>query len=113
MEKAALILMSLESVRAGEFIREKEQINIQARLSRKAHLEKPLAVQSAPANVLDMIDCLRRINSHLTSLGYAIVRNVPRSGEAEGKITQIEEKALSSADPEAKGNEKRALLDER
>ena len=113
MEKAALILMSRESVRAGEFIREKEQINIQARLSRKAHLEKPLAVQSAPANVLDMIDCLRRINSHLTSLGYAIVRNVPRSGEAEGKITQIEEKALSSADPEAKGNEKRALLDER
>jgi hypothetical protein len=37
-----LILMSRESVRAGEFIREKEQINIQARLSRKARLERPL-----------------------------------------------------------------------
>jgi len=113
MEKAALILMSREPVRAGQFIREKEQINIQARLSRKARLEKPLAVQSAPANVLDMIDCLRRINSHLTSLGYAIVRNVPRSGQAEGNITHIEEKEISPAEFEPKRDEKRALLDDR
>ena len=109
MEKAALILMSREPVRAGQFIREKEQINILARLSRKARLEKPLPVQSAAANVIDMIDCLRRINSHLTSLGYAIVRNALQSGQAESQIAQIEEKDMSPTDHEATGEEKRAL----
>jgi phosphate:Na+ symporter len=113
MEKAALILMSREPVRAGQFIREKEQINIQARLSRKAHIEKPLPVQSASANVIDMIDCLRRINSHLTSLGYAIVRNALRSGEAEAQIAQIGEKEMSPTELEFKGEEKRASLDGR
>ena len=112
MEKAALILMSREPVRAGQFIREKEQINIQARLFRKAHLGKPLSVQSAPANVIDMIDCLRRINSHLTSLAYAIVRNAHRSpGEAEGQIAHIEQRETSPAELEPKADEKRDLLD--
>jgi len=112
MEKAALILMSRETVRAYQFIREKEQLNIQARLFRKARLEKPLPAQSASANVLDMFDCLRRINSHLTSLGYAIVRNVLRPGETESKVTQLEEKEVFSADFERKGAEKRSLLDD-
>jgi phosphate:Na+ symporter len=110
MEKAALILMSRDPVRAGQFIREKEQINIQARLSRKARLEKPLSVQSAPANVIDMIDSLRRINSHLTSLAYAIVQNALRSGEAKGQIAQIEQRVTSPAEFEPKGDEKRAPL---
>ena len=112
MEKAALILMSRETVRAYQFIREKEQLNIQARLFRKARLEKPLPAQSASANVLDMFDCLRRINSHLTSLGYAIVRNVLRPGETESKVTQLEEKEVLSADFERKEAEKRSLLDD-
>jgi phosphate:Na+ symporter len=111
MEKAALILMSREPVRAGQFIREKEQINIQARLSRKAHLEKPLPMQSDSANVIDMIDCLRRINSHLTSLGYGIVRNALRSGEDEAQIVQIGEKEMSPTELEPKADKKRDLLD--
>src|SRR6516225_8254202 len=75
IEKATLILMSRDSRQAEEFIREKEQINVQFRLSRKAHLEKPLTAQNAASNVVDMINCLRRINSQLTSLAYAIVQD--------------------------------------
>lgn len=33
------------------------------------------------SNVVDMMNCLRRINSQLTSLAYGIVRDSPRSGE--------------------------------
>ena len=75
------MLMSREPRLGEEFIREKEQINGEFRRSRKAHLEKPLSVQSASSNVVDMINCLRRINSQLTSLAYAIVRDSTRSGE--------------------------------
>jgi phosphate:Na+ symporter len=81
IEKAAAILMSREPRLAEEFIREKEQINVESRRSRKTRLEKPLSVQSASSNVVDMINCLRRINSQLTALAYAIVRDSTRSGE--------------------------------
>jgi hypothetical protein len=36
--------------------------NIEFRRSRKARLEKPLFAQSASSNIVDMINCLRRIN---------------------------------------------------
>jgi phosphate:Na+ symporter len=81
IEKAAALLMSREPRLAEEFIREKEQINVESRRSRKTRLEKPLSVQSASSNVVDMINCLRRINSQLTALAYAIVRDSTRSGE--------------------------------
>ena len=81
IEKAAAMLMSRESRLAEEFIREKEQINIASRRSRKTRLEKPLSVQSASSNVVDMINCLRRINSQLSSIAYTIVRDLTRSGE--------------------------------
>jgi hypothetical protein len=47
----------------------------------KTRLEKPLSVQRASSNVVDMINCLRRINSQLTALAYAIVRDSTRSSE--------------------------------
>jgi Na+/phosphate symporter len=81
IEKAAALLMLREPRLAEEFIREKEQINVESRRSRKTRLEKPLSVQSASSNVVDMINCLRRINSQLTALAYAIVRDSTRSGK--------------------------------
>ena len=104
IERATAILMSREPRLAEEFIREKEQINIRFRRSRKARLEKPLSVQSASSNVVDMINCLRRINSQLTSLAYSIVRDPTRSGETTGHSPELEEAwpAEESAKPEAK-----------
>jgi Na+/phosphate symporter len=93
IEKATAILMSREPRLAAEFIREKEQINVEFRLSRKARLDKPLSTQSGSSTVFDMIDCLRRINSQLTSLAYGIVRNTTPPGEthAHGSGTEMEE----------------------
>jgi len=51
-----------------------------------------------------MINCLRWINSQLTSLAYAIVRDSTRSGETTGHSPELEEAWLAedSAKPEAK-----------
>jgi phosphate:Na+ symporter len=110
MEKATRILMSREAHLAQQFIREKEKINVQTRLFRKARLEKPLSLQSASANVVDIIDCLRRINSQLTSLSYSIVRDSVRSGKADGRIAQSEGEELSSAESGAEQEEKHDLV---
>jgi phosphate:Na+ symporter len=90
IEKAAAMLMSREQRLAEEFIREKEQINVESRRSRKTRLERPLSVQSASSNVVDMINCLRRINSQLTSLAYAMVRDSIRSGKTPAHSPEIE-----------------------
>lgn len=90
IERATVILMSRETNLAEQFIREKEEINIQFRKSRKAHLERPLAVQNASSNVFDMINCLRRINSQLTSLAYSLARDSLPAHEANGHSPDIE-----------------------
>lgn len=106
IEKATALLMSRDPGSAEEFIREKEQINVQFRRSRKSRLERPLAVQSASSNVVDMIDCLRRMNSQLTSIAYAIVRDSTQSGETpvHNPEPELEEgwTADDSPKPEAK-----------
>jgi phosphate:Na+ symporter len=81
IEKAAALLMSHDPRLAADFIREKEEINLESRRSRKMRLEKPLAVQNASSNIVDLINCLRRINSQLTSIAYNIVRDSTRSGK--------------------------------
>ena len=81
IEKAAAILMSREPHLAEALIREKEEINVEFRRSRKLRLEKPLSVQSASSNVVDMIGCLRTINSQLTSIAYAMVRDSTRASK--------------------------------
>jgi phosphate:Na+ symporter len=90
IEKAAALLMSREPRLAEEFIREKEQINIQSRRSRKTRLEKPLSVQNASSNVIDMMNCLRRINSQLTSLADSIVRDSTPSDKTSVHSAEIE-----------------------
>jgi hypothetical protein len=83
---------------AVEYIQEKEQIYIESRRSRKTRLEKPLSVQSASSNVVAMINCLRRINSKLTSLAYCIVRDPTRSYETPVHSPEIEGGKLSKGD---------------
>jgi phosphate:Na+ symporter len=107
IEKATLILMSRDSRQAAEFIREKERINVQFRLSRKAHLEKPLTVQNAALNVVDMINCLRRINSQLTSIAYAIVQDSSRSGLASGSGAELDTEEVLPREVGPKEEEKR------
>ena len=82
IEKAAAMLMSREPRLAEDIHSGKgKESNVECRRSRKRRLEKPLCIQSASSNVVDMINCLRRINSELTSIAYAIVRDSNRPGE--------------------------------
>jgi Na+/phosphate symporter len=90
IEKAAALLMSREARLAEQFIQEKVQINIESRRSRKTRLEKPLSVQSASSNVVDMMNCLRRINSQLTSLAYSIVRDSTPSAKTSSHSAEME-----------------------
>jgi phosphate:Na+ symporter len=103
IEKATLILMSRECDSAERFIREKEQINVQARLYRKARLERQLSEQTASTNVVDMVECLRRINSELTSLGYAIVRDSIRSGDDGDPPIRLEDEMSRSETESQRG----------
>ena len=113
IEKATLLLMSRESRQAEEFIREKEQINIRYRLSRKAHLEKPLTVQNAASNVVDMMNCLRRINSQLTTLAYAIVQDSGRTGLVSGSGAELDTEEALVREVEPKEAEKHAPANQR
>jgi phosphate:Na+ symporter len=110
IEKATVILMSREPRLAEEFIREKEQINVESRRSRKARLEKPLSVQSASSNVVDIVNCLRRINSQLTSLAYAIVRDSTRSGETIVHSHELELEEAWPAEDGAKSEAKQPAI---
>jgi hypothetical protein len=113
IEKATAMLMSREPRLAEEFIREKEQINVESRHSRKARLEKPLPVQSASSNVVDMINCLRRINSQLTSLAYAIVRDSTRSSEIPVHSPEAEVEEAWPAEDSAKREAKQPAIKDR
>ena len=90
IERATLIMMARDPKLAEQFIREKEEINTRCRKSRKARLERPIATQNVLANVFDMIDCLRRINSELTSLAYTLARDRLRIDQANGHGSYIE-----------------------
>lgn len=98
LEKAATILMSRDHHLAIQLIREKEEINNQLRLFRKQRVEKP--AQSTNSNFLDLLDSLRRINSQLTSIGYALVRNASKSDQPRGEFSEVEQKFLNSTEAE-------------
>jgi Na+/phosphate symporter len=108
IERATLILMSRETELAEEFIREKEEINVQFRKSRKARLERLLGVQNTSSNVFDMINCLRRINSQATSLAYAIARDPHRVDQGDGQGRDSEGEDLWPTGGGAKPEEKNA-----
>jgi phosphate:Na+ symporter len=98
LEKAATVLMSRDYHLAIQLIREKEEINNRLRLFRKQRVEKP--VQPTNSNFLDLLDSLRRINSQLTSIGYALVRNATKSHQPGGEFSEVEKKFLRSTEAE-------------
>ena len=106
IEKAAVILMSRDHHLAMQLIREKEEINNRLRLLRKQRLEKP--TQSTTSNFLDLLDTLRRINSQLTSIGYALVRNAAKSDQPSGELSELAEKFSRTA--EAEDNQETKLI---
>lgn len=108
IERVTLILMSRETKLAEQLIREKEEINIQFRNSRKARLERPRAVQNASSNAFDMIGCLRRINSQITSLAYALTRDSRRVDRPDFQGSDIEREEMWS--PEAGANQREKSL---
>jgi hypothetical protein len=79
-------------------IGEKEEINNRLRPFRKQRVEKP--VQPTNSNFLDLLDSLRRINSQLTSIGYALVRNATKSDQPGGEFSEVEKKFLRSTEAE-------------
>jgi phosphate:Na+ symporter len=86
MERATAILMNLDAQQAEAFVVEKEKVSHWCRNSQRVHLERK-ATQAEPGPgatpvYMDLLNCLRRINSHLTSAAYAIVR--PHAAKLEG-----------------------------
>jgi phosphate:Na+ symporter len=74
MQKATVLLMTQDVVMANRFIQEKEQISEHYRSVRKRHLERLVPGQNLSTGLFDLLNCFRRINSHLTAVAYAIVR---------------------------------------
>ena len=74
MQKATVLLMTQDVVMANRFIQEKEQISEHYRSVRKRHLERLVLGQNLNTGLFDLLNCFRRINSHLTAVAYAIVR---------------------------------------
>jgi hypothetical protein len=60
---------------ANRFIQEKEEISDHYRAIRRRHLEHLGPGQKPDTNFFDLMNCFRRINTHLTSVAYAIVRS--------------------------------------
>lgn len=77
IEKATSILMVRNPQLAEEFIREKEKINELCRRWQKIEqLTQAQAEEPVKVNIyfLDLLLCLRRLNSHLTAIGYSLAR---------------------------------------
>jgi phosphate:Na+ symporter len=74
MQKAMVLLMTQDVAMANRFIQEKEQISEHYRSVRKRHLERLVPGQNLDTGLFDLLNCFRRINSHLTAVAYAIVR---------------------------------------
>jgi phosphate:Na+ symporter len=78
MEQATSLLMSRDPVEAEAYIQEKERISHWSRRARRLHQTHVPTLAPEVARVaaahLDQLDCLRRINSHLSSLAYSLAR---------------------------------------
>jgi phosphate:Na+ symporter len=87
MERATSILMSQDLAQAEAFIAEKEQMSNSCREAQRLHLERQAAAASgaSSSDYIDQLNCLRRINSHITSVAYALAR--PRSAALEASRT--------------------------
>jgi phosphate:Na+ symporter len=75
IHKATVLLMAQDVRMANRFIQEKEEISDRYRAIRRRHLEHLGPGQKPDTSFFDLMNCFRRINAHLTSVAYAIVRS--------------------------------------
>lgn len=75
MQKAMFLLMTQDVNMANQFIQEKEAISSHYRAIRRSHLAHLAGGQNPDTSFFDLLNCFRRINTHLTSVAYAIIRN--------------------------------------
>jgi phosphate:Na+ symporter len=75
IHKATVLLMAQDVRMANRFIQEKEEISDRYRAIRRRHLESLGPGQKPDTSFFDLMNCFRRINTHLTSVAYAIVRS--------------------------------------
>ena len=80
MQKATVLVMTQDVQMANAFIQEKEEISCHYRAVRRRHLERLTAGEKPDHSFFDLLNCLRRINTHLTGVAYAIVRNDGQTG---------------------------------
>jgi len=105
VHKATVLLMAQDVRMANRFIQEKEEISDRYRAIRRRHLERLGPGQKPDASFFDLLNCFRRINTHLTSVAYAIVRSTDGNTGTHSVNADPDEASLSS--DEAGLNQKR------
>jgi hypothetical protein len=96
MQKATLLLMTQDVNMANRFIQEKEEISNRYRAIRRRHLERLAPGQKLDTCFFDLLNCLRRINTHLTAVAYAIVRSAGGNTGTHTLGDDPDESSLSS-----------------
>jgi Na+/phosphate symporter len=96
MQKATVLLMTQDVNMANRFIHEKEEISNHYRAVRRRHLERLAPDQKPDTSFFDLLNCFRRINTHLTSVAYAIVRSADGNTGTHTVGADPDESCLSS-----------------
>jgi phosphate:Na+ symporter len=105
IHKATVLLMAQDVRMANRFIQEKEEISDRYRTIRRQHLEHLGPGQKPDTSFFDLLNCFRRINTHLTSVAYAIVRSTDGNTGTRSIGADPDEASLSG--DEAGLNQKR------
>jgi len=96
VHKATVLLMAQDVRMANRFIQEKEEISDRYRAIRRRYLERLGPGQKPDASFFDLLNCFRRINTHLTSVAYAIVRSTDGNTGTHSVNADPDEASLSS-----------------
>jgi phosphate:Na+ symporter len=96
LHKATVLLMAQDVRMANRFIQEKEEISDRYRAIRRRHLEHLGPGQKPDTSFFDLLNCFRRINTHLTSVAYAIVRSANGNTGNHAVGADPDEASLSS-----------------
>jgi phosphate:Na+ symporter len=96
MQKATVLLMTQDVNMAHRFIQEKEEISNRYRAIRRRQLERLAPGQKLDTCFFDLLNCFRRINTHLTAVAYAIVRSADGNTGTHNVGADPDESSLSS-----------------
>jgi phosphate:Na+ symporter len=89
-EKATCLLMSRDALKAEEFIREKEEVNLHFRHWRRTRLDRLGPASLNTTLLTDLLNCLRRVNSDLTAIAYTIARREDQSITKAASASELE-----------------------